>query len=107
MPNELDELKKSEAGRENNSAKPLGSSPPSEGRIVYRRRRTAFSLILVSCMLIVILIMGFGLWWSQQDIQRSSGDVPGDQSSPADPAAVGSAPQAAAGRSSEAKPKPE
>ncbi len=67
----LDALRKSDEEHRKNGARPIRSGFSFSRRPVSRQRRNTFGLILVSCMLIAGLLLGFGLWWSRWDSQQA------------------------------------
>ena len=78
----LDALRKSDEEHRKKGAEPIRSGFSFSRRPVSRRRRTTFSLILISCMLIAGVILGFGYWWSQWDLQRNPVKIEADQPAP-------------------------
>lgn len=64
----LDALRKSEEERSKSGAQPArsGYTFVNDG-LPAKKRKRAFGLILTSCMLVSISILGAGWWWSQQE----------------------------------------
>ncbi len=76
----LEALRKSDEERQKNGGRSRRPAISFAGRnSPPRRRKLAFGLILMSFILVVSIILGFGWWWSRQDSVRapqSDGPVP-------------------------------